>query len=196
MLFSTSFLHPGTIFKASAARRVEGYDERYSTAQDYDLWSRMIFLGEVGTVPAVLMKYRENPRGNSAVCRAEQVSNASSIAATYAENLNIGISRQEWYAFHRFLVAGEHDADMSARDMYARFRFAYDKYYASCRGDARFEVNRVAAEFAQILAWRIRSLLGSNSSGLISRCRVGVAYASTRYLLSRIKRFKVAVQAE
>lgn len=50
--------HPGLLVRASAIRAVGGYDERYATAQDLDLYLRLGEAGRLANVPEVLLDYR------------------------------------------------------------------------------------------------------------------------------------------
>jgi glycosyltransferase involved in cell wall biosynthesis len=57
-LFVNSFLHPGVMFRAGVVRAVGGYDERYWTAQDADLWVRLRDHTRFANVPEALVTYR------------------------------------------------------------------------------------------------------------------------------------------
>ena len=58
-LFQSSLLHPGAMIRADALRDVGGYDTTYWTAQDSDLWARLIAAGaRLDNLPDLLVDYR------------------------------------------------------------------------------------------------------------------------------------------
>lgn len=61
MTLVNCLLHPGAIFRAGLVRAVGGYDERFWTAQDSDLWARLAPLTEFDNVPEILVRYRVHP---------------------------------------------------------------------------------------------------------------------------------------
>lgn len=50
--------HPSAFIRASALREVDGYDEQFDYAQDYDLWFRLSRIGKLANIPIVLLQYR------------------------------------------------------------------------------------------------------------------------------------------
>ncbi|WP_416398792.1 glycosyltransferase [Allohahella sp. A8] len=59
MMFMNSLLHPGVMFRRSAVLSVGGYDPAYWTAQDSDLWARLVSAGFlVDNIPDCLVDYR------------------------------------------------------------------------------------------------------------------------------------------
>ncbi|WP_292291032.1 glycosyltransferase [Marivita sp.] len=58
-LFQSSLLHPGAMIRADALTGIGGYDRRYWTAQDSDLWARLIMAGgRIDNLPDLLVDYR------------------------------------------------------------------------------------------------------------------------------------------
>ncbi len=57
-LFVNSFLHPGVMYRADLVRSVGGYDEAFWTAQDVDLWARLLPLTRVANLADPLVTYR------------------------------------------------------------------------------------------------------------------------------------------
>lgn len=51
-------MHPTAIIRTEAIKAIGGYDEAFSCAQDYDLWLRLLKVGELGNIPHVLLFYR------------------------------------------------------------------------------------------------------------------------------------------
>lgn len=58
MLFMNALLHPGVMFRTALVRQVNGYDEAYWTAQDSDLWARLLPLTRMDNLPDPLVNYR------------------------------------------------------------------------------------------------------------------------------------------
>jgi glycosyltransferase involved in cell wall biosynthesis len=61
-LFMNSLLHPGVIFRADVVRAVGGYDPAYWTAQDADLWARLLPHTRFANLPEPLVTYRVHDR--------------------------------------------------------------------------------------------------------------------------------------
>lgn len=60
--FSNCLLHPSVIFRANLVRSVGGYDERYWTAQDTDLWVRVRDRTRFANLSELLVDYRLHDR--------------------------------------------------------------------------------------------------------------------------------------
>jgi len=56
-----SICHPSVMIRAEAMRRVGGYRESFTAAQDFDLWLRLAEVGRLANVPEVLLRYRKHP---------------------------------------------------------------------------------------------------------------------------------------
>lgn len=52
--------HPTVVIRRSAFEQVGGYDERYPTAQDLDLFLRLAEIGQLANLPEVLLSYRQH----------------------------------------------------------------------------------------------------------------------------------------
>jgi len=61
MMFINSLLHPGALFRQDVVRAAGGYDPRYWTAQDSDLWARLLRLTKFDNLPEPLVYYRVHP---------------------------------------------------------------------------------------------------------------------------------------
>jgi glycosyltransferase involved in cell wall biosynthesis len=74
------FCHASTMFRRDAYERVGGYDLRFRTTQDMDLWMRLAHVGELGMVEQVLVTRRLHSESISHGSRAwRQVSNGLKI---------------------------------------------------------------------------------------------------------------------
>lgn len=61
-LFQNQLLHPGTMFRSDLIRSVGGYDPAFWTAQDSDLWARLLPLTEIDNLPDRLVRWRRHGR--------------------------------------------------------------------------------------------------------------------------------------
>jgi hypothetical protein len=62
MLFYCPLIHSAVVFRRSAlAARTGFYDEQFSYAQDYDLWSRLAEHGAIGNLGEYLLRLRISP---------------------------------------------------------------------------------------------------------------------------------------
>ena len=52
------FCHPSVMFLKKAFIKAGGYDESFTTAQDFELWIRLAKTGEIANLPEVLVKKR------------------------------------------------------------------------------------------------------------------------------------------
>ena len=78
MLFTNSLLNPGAMFRTALVRAVGGYDLRYWTAEDTDLWARLMPVTRFDNLPEPLVSYRIHP--SSAVRTRGEVGDALSLS--------------------------------------------------------------------------------------------------------------------
>lgn len=74
------------------------YDEKYTSAQDYDLWLRIAKKHKINNIPDVVLKYRVHANSISKKRSEEQQLNAANI---FIRNLSIKISIEEVRAILR-----------------------------------------------------------------------------------------------
>ena len=55
-----AIVHPVAMMRREAFERVGGYDERFRTSQDFDLWLRMAETGRLANLETPLLKYRQH----------------------------------------------------------------------------------------------------------------------------------------
>jgi glycosyltransferase involved in cell wall biosynthesis len=58
LLFANCLLHPGVVVRASVLRAAGGYDSRYWTAQDRDLWARTLTATRMANMPDLFVRKR------------------------------------------------------------------------------------------------------------------------------------------
>ena len=79
--FTTPCLHPTFFYRRLLPDgKPVLYDEKYSTAQDYDLWSRLSMKGNTAVIPNVTIDYRRHNKSISVMRRTEQAMFARRIA--------------------------------------------------------------------------------------------------------------------
>jgi glycosyltransferase involved in cell wall biosynthesis len=61
MLFYCPLVHSAAVFRRADVAAVSGYDERFTYAQDYDLWSRLGRRLSLANLPRTLVDYRQGP---------------------------------------------------------------------------------------------------------------------------------------
>ena len=91
--------HPTAMFRKSMTVD-EGffYDEKYTSAQDYDLWLRIAKKHKINNIPDVVLKYRVHTNSISKKRSEEQQLNAANI---FIRNLPVSISIEEARAILR-----------------------------------------------------------------------------------------------
>jgi len=66
LIFGNPIPQSGTVCSMEAVRRVGGYDERFRTGQDWDLWVKLSAIGGLAIVDVPMIKYRVTAHGISA----------------------------------------------------------------------------------------------------------------------------------
>lgn len=74
LLLGTPMLHPSVMINGELLRKSElNYDPAFRKAQDYEFWSRMVWLGEMRNIKKPLMKYRYSESQSSSKDRSSQI---------------------------------------------------------------------------------------------------------------------------
>jgi glycosyltransferase involved in cell wall biosynthesis len=71
--------HPSVLFNKKAVQAVGGYQEEDYLVEDLSLWLRLTRVGELASVPEVLLKYRFSPEGVSVRNRGVMISQRESL---------------------------------------------------------------------------------------------------------------------
>ena len=93
-LFENPFAHPSVMMRAEAFHRAGGYNEEFSTTQDYDLWIRLLTQGEVRNLSESLLKMRRHGESVSARMHQVQSERTAEVQRDYAKQW-IGI--YDWH---------------------------------------------------------------------------------------------------
>ena len=91
-LYTSSLLHPGAMIRTAALRAVGGYDAAYWTAQDSDLWARLLATGgRLDNLPEPLLRYRVHATSlmakRGAAGRALSLSVPERVQSAYLDGL-------------------------------------------------------------------------------------------------------------
>ena len=86
-LFKTPVAHSVAMFRRNCAMQVGGYSETFKYAEDYDLWSRLLKVADIKSLPAALLNYSLDPAGISRSKSCEQRAVHCEIAARNMQEL-------------------------------------------------------------------------------------------------------------
>ncbi len=75
LCFGTSFCHPSVMVRKEILLE-NNYDKSFEPAEDFELWTRLAFLGKLANLDAVLLQYREHPNQISNTNTSVQLNNA------------------------------------------------------------------------------------------------------------------------
>jgi glycosyltransferase involved in cell wall biosynthesis len=103
LLYQSQFCHPTVMFRKSVLDNNElRYDETFKTAQDYELWSRIIFKTHACNLPEVLLKYRFHSQSISSTNKEQQLTNKKKIIINQFNNYEINLNENELVSFMEF----------------------------------------------------------------------------------------------
>jgi hypothetical protein len=83
----TPICHPSVIMQRGAVRRVGGYRRAFKYCEDYDLWLRMVSMGQLANLRDRLLLYRRSPDQVSQRHVVDQTIGAELARMAYAERL-------------------------------------------------------------------------------------------------------------
>ena len=110
LLFLSAFAHSSVMIRSATLTEVGPYDEAFSYAEDYELWSRIARTGEIAAVSHVLISYRRT---------------ATSLTATFsgaaAEVEAISAANVEWV----LAAAGAEPAKLAELDRNVAWRLLF-----------------------------------------------------------------------
>ena len=151
-LFRCPLLHPGAMFSKEAFLKVGGYRPKFKSAQDYDLWVRLLNEGRFTNHPEALMLYRVHSKSISLNNRQLQLSLAAGVAASYAPCLDSRIKPDTWERMYLFHATGEHlPYEFLAEGNHA-FEFACQRLTDDDR-----ELNTWISSYRERMRWRCQA---------------------------------------
>lgn len=86
LIFENCFAHPATIFKRKIDTQVL-YNDNYEVAQDYELWTRLVFKGIVNNLSEALIIYRQHDTNIGKTKSILQTKNTQSIKQEYQKKV-------------------------------------------------------------------------------------------------------------
>jgi glycosyltransferase involved in cell wall biosynthesis len=87
LLFCNCIFHSSAMFRKSTVLQLGGYDESFTRASDYELWSRMRTVSRIDCISAPLMAWRDSAANMSTVFKREQDDAAYRIFINNIETL-------------------------------------------------------------------------------------------------------------
>ena len=96
IFFTCPFAHPSVMIKKEALLKLDViYREDYKHSEDYDLWSRLVFLGNCKNIPEYLLNYRVHAGQVSTIHEELKYSNVSKIQTNILSYFNLTPSVSE-----------------------------------------------------------------------------------------------------
>lgn len=103
LLYQSQFCHPTVIMRKEIVDKHHLlYDTNFTTAQDYELWSRMAHVCETANVDEVLLRYRFHAESVSSKKKEQQLWNRNKIIANQFAKMGVAINDDEIELFTRF----------------------------------------------------------------------------------------------
>jgi len=104
LLFNTPLAHPAVIIRKDVLERYHlKYDENYTHAEDYELWSRIIDHTKISNIPKVLLHYRMHPESVSKKNSSAQTENSNNVRLKLLNGLGINPTPTELDIHRRFV---------------------------------------------------------------------------------------------
>lgn len=98
MLFNASVAHPSLMIRASVLKeQIPVFNAEFRHAEDYDLWSRLLFTCKFGAVNETLFKYREHAGQVTRIHRQEQIASSNRIRKNILQRAGFLFSEKELY---------------------------------------------------------------------------------------------------
>ncbi len=91
--------HPTVMMRLDHFRAVGGYDSRFETAEDVDLWLRLAEYGRLANIDAILLRYRMLETSISGIKRDQQQETLKQVCITARERRGLpprDIKRDDW----------------------------------------------------------------------------------------------------
>ena len=161
IFYRCPFAHPTVMIrKESLLKLDEFYREAYKHSEDYDLWSRLVFLGKCKNIPEFLLSYRIHDLQVSTVFEEPKYQSVSRIQYNLLTQIGINPSPSELLFFLNFYMG------ISKRDAsYLRDGLIYLENF-----HRQFEANypNLIREQSQMLISRWFRICGNSGLGLLN----------------------------
>lgn len=103
LIFSSPFCHSSVIIRKNIFDQTGLYDNKWTTVEDYELWTRISQIGTMANLDEILQHYRANSQGVSQKNWQYQVKQRNKLGEIYADkflkdnNIKTAISTAEKY---------------------------------------------------------------------------------------------------
>lgn len=91
MYLNNMFIHPSVMMRSDSLIKVGGYQGIYNSCEDYDLFFRLMSVGQVHNLPEVLINYEVNFSSISSRKRKTQIVNRLKLQLKYFKIITFGI---------------------------------------------------------------------------------------------------------
>ena len=89
-MFDNPFIHSSVMFKTTVIKDIyKGYDAKYITNQDYDLWSRIVYHHDTANLDEKLISFRYH---NESVSQKYNINSYNNMKQTMEYSINNGIN--------------------------------------------------------------------------------------------------------
>ena len=100
--FGFSAINPTIMFRTSFLRKNDLRYSEYQIAEDYEMMSRCVFLGNMCEYPEVLLRYRKHPQQISVASHVKQDKDADLVRLALLKRLGITANQDELTVHHYF----------------------------------------------------------------------------------------------
>lgn len=143
--------HGLVMMRKDAVLACGAYDEKVRYAQDYELWSRLIQLGDFHILPDTLLQYRLHEDAITQQKQAQQIASVVQTIQKQALALGIKLNAEDAYLVHRFWLGQA--AKASPVKLLGLLR-AYQKAFRQAYGEKQV-ADLIQAEIkAQLDLWQ------------------------------------------
>lgn len=173
-LLTNPFLHPSIMLRRETLEQhCLRYDETFTSAQDYDLWSRLLPHTCAANLPEALVQYRIHPRSTTREQRIKQMAYHDQVVwRNISQQLpEAGLSREQALEVRRWLYPDEggkaqHQViSIQTAHLYLNMLAAFTRRYASHQ-DIRLVKSKACQ---QIMALTLCKPLPKGWAGLLYR---------------------------
>jgi len=89
LAFHNNLTHGSVMMRKGAVQKVGGYSSRTPVAEDYELYAKLMTVGNAANITEVLYQWRENPNGMSSSNRNDLLERGRMIAEKYQKSISL-----------------------------------------------------------------------------------------------------------
>lgn len=152
LLFAATFNHQSIIFRSKFLNENNlRYDEKITTCEDWEMWTRIVKIGKVVNLPDFLMKCRILPFSNhhSPLNKKKHLQERSKIISDYWADFNVKLSAEQVFEYYY------NDKSISKYDFTKKIKIliqAFNTIYKSTNQNLFLDERK---NFSYVLARRI-----------------------------------------